>query len=76
MRMTKSSTGNTNEVVDVIDGIRQKRLGGGDIIVSEVGLGTQRWVSDLPISNPLAPFSHPLLPSQVGQRRPQRARRG
>mmetsp|Transcript_15171 Transcript_15171/g.20030 ORF Transcript_15171/g.20030 Transcript_15171/m.20030 type:complete len:495 (-) Transcript_15171:162-1646(-) len=35
----------TNEVVKVVDGIRQKRLGGGEIFVSEVGLGTQRWVS-------------------------------
>ena len=31
--------------VDVIDGIRQKRLGGSGIIVSEIGLGTQRWGS-------------------------------
>ena len=37
--------GPTNEVVGVVDGIRQKRLGGSDIIVSEVGLGTQRWGS-------------------------------
>lgn len=37
--------GPTNEVVGVVDGIRQKRLGGGDVIVSEMGLGTQRWVS-------------------------------
>jgi aryl-alcohol dehydrogenase-like predicted oxidoreductase len=36
----------TNEVVAVVDGIRQKRLGGGDIIVSDVALGTQRWVSE------------------------------
>eukprot|EP00596_Hydrurales_sp_CCMP1899_P009019 CAMPEP_0119038430 /NCGR_PEP_ID=MMETSP1177-20130426/7374_1 /TAXON_ID=2985 /ORGANISM="Ochromonas sp, Strain CCMP1899" /LENGTH=363 /DNA_ID=CAMNT_0007001031 /DNA_START=23 /DNA_END=1111 /DNA_ORIENTATION=- len=36
----------TNDVVKIVDGIRQKRLGGGDIIVSEVGLGTQRWVSE------------------------------
>lgn len=39
------SAGPTNEVVSVIDGIRQKRLGGSGIIVSEVGLGTQRWGS-------------------------------
>ena len=31
--------------VRTIDGIRQKRLGGGGIIVSEIGLGTQRWGS-------------------------------
>lgn len=36
----------TNDLVKLVDGIRQKRLGGGDIIVSEVGLGTQRWVSE------------------------------
>lgn len=35
----------TNEVVKTVNGIRHKRLGGGDIIVSEIGLGTQRWVS-------------------------------
>lgn len=29
----------------VVEGIRQKRLGGSDMYVSEVGLGTQRWVS-------------------------------
>ena len=37
----KDST-ETNEVVGVVDGIRQKRLGGGNIVVSEVGLGAQR----------------------------------
>lgn len=42
---TRAAVRPTNEVVDVIDGIRQKRLGGTDIIVSEVGLGTQRWGS-------------------------------
>ena len=40
-----NSKGPTNEVVKVVNGIKQKRLGGSDIIVSEVGLGTQRWVS-------------------------------
>jgi hypothetical protein len=35
----------TNEVVSQINGIRQKRLGGTDILVSEIGLGTQRWAS-------------------------------
>lgn len=41
----KGRGGATNEVVGVVDGIRQKRLGGSDIIVSEMGLGTQRWGS-------------------------------
>jgi aryl-alcohol dehydrogenase-like predicted oxidoreductase len=31
--------------VRTVEGIRQKRLGGSDIIVSEMGLGTQRWGS-------------------------------
>ena len=39
----KGTTGATNEIVKTVDGIRHKRLGGGDIIVSEIGLGTQRW---------------------------------
>jgi len=40
-----TSKGPTNEVVKVVNGIKQRRLGGSDIIVSEIGLGTQRWVS-------------------------------
>ena len=39
------AAGPTNEVVKKVQGIRRKRLGGSDIIVSELGLGTQRWVS-------------------------------
>ena len=38
--------GETNEVIETINGVRQKRLGGGEIVVSEIGLGTQRWVSE------------------------------
>jgi len=44
-RLPASAKGATNEVVKTVDGIRQKRLGSGDIIVSELGLGTQRWGS-------------------------------
>lgn len=40
------SKGPTNEVVKIVKGIKQRRLGGSDIVVSELGLGTQRWVSD------------------------------
>ena len=37
----------TNDVVKIVNGIKHKRLGGeGEIVVSEVGLGTQRWVSE------------------------------
>ncbi len=38
-----ASNGPTNEVVKSVNGMRQRRLGGSDIIVSELGLGTQRW---------------------------------
>jgi len=37
--------GPTNEVVTTVNGIKHRRLGGSDIIVSELGLGTQRWCS-------------------------------
>ena len=39
----KSSSGPTNEVIKVVNGMKQRRLGGTDIMVSELGLGTQRW---------------------------------
>ena len=39
------SKGSTNEVVKVVNGMKRRRLGGSDILVSELGLGTQRWVS-------------------------------
>jgi hypothetical protein len=38
-----SGKGPTNEVVKTVNGMRQRRLGGSDIVVSELGLGTQRW---------------------------------
>jgi len=37
--------GPTGEVVKIVRGMKQKRLGNSDIFVSELGLGTQRWVS-------------------------------
>jgi len=38
--------GPTNEVVKISKaGMKQRRLGGSDILVSELGLGTQRWAS-------------------------------
>ena len=39
------SKGSTNEVVKVVNGIKHRRLGGSDVVVSEIGLGTQRWAS-------------------------------
>lgn len=35
--------GDTNEVVKVVNRIKHRRLGNSDILVSEMGLGTQRW---------------------------------
>mmetsp|Transcript_60927 Transcript_60927/g.193267 ORF Transcript_60927/g.193267 Transcript_60927/m.193267 type:complete len:478 (+) Transcript_60927:43-1476(+) len=37
--------GPTGETLEIVDGMRQRRLGGTDIVVSELGLGTQRWGS-------------------------------
>ena len=43
--VSAASNGPTNEVVKVVNGMKRRRLGGSDIFVSELGLGTQRWVS-------------------------------
>ena len=37
--------GATNEVVKIVKGMKHRRLGNSDIFVSELGLGTQRWMS-------------------------------
>lgn len=37
--------GPTNQVIRTVNGMKHRRLGGSDIVVSELGLGTQRWVS-------------------------------
>ena len=59
-----TATGPTNSVVRVVDGIRQKRLGGTDIIVSEMGLGTQRWGS-ADFNGPDEALCHQLLDRAV-----------
>ena len=41
----KRSGGPTGEVAKIVKGMKHKRLGNSDIFVSELGLGTQRWVS-------------------------------
>jgi len=41
--LLKSSMKPTNDIIKEVNNIRFKRLGGSDIIVSEIGLGTQRW---------------------------------
>ena len=38
-----AGNGPTNEVVKSVNGMKLRRLGGSDILVSELGLGTQRW---------------------------------
>ena len=40
-----SGKGPTNEIIKKVNGMNQRRLGGSDILVSELGLGTQRWIS-------------------------------
>lgn len=45
MSMSNGQT-KTGEIIKDVNGIKQKRLGNGDIIVSELGLGTQRWMGD------------------------------
>ena len=37
------SAGSTNEIKKVVEGMRWRRLGGSDMLVSELALGTQRW---------------------------------
>lgn len=44
-RNSPNLKGTTNEVTKIVDGIKRRRLGGSDIFVSELGLGTQRWAS-------------------------------
>ena len=39
------SNGKTNDIIRTVNGMKHRRLGGSDIVVSELGLGTQRWVS-------------------------------
>jgi aryl-alcohol dehydrogenase-like predicted oxidoreductase len=39
------NTSNTNNIIKTENGMRYKRLGKSEVIVSELGLGTQRWVS-------------------------------
>ena len=43
--LKKGGGGPTNEVVKVVNGMKHRRLGNSDIVVSELGLGTQRWMS-------------------------------
>jgi aryl-alcohol dehydrogenase-like predicted oxidoreductase len=45
LKSNNSNKGPTNEVIKTVQGMKHRRLGGSDIVVSELGLGTQRWVS-------------------------------
>ena len=62
----KLGLGETNQVVRTVEGIRHKRLGGTDIIVSEMGLGTQRWGS-ADFNAPDEALCHKLLDRAVLQ---------
>lgn len=42
-KVVNSGKGPTNEIVKQVNGMKLRRLGGSDIVVSELGLGTQRW---------------------------------
>jgi aryl-alcohol dehydrogenase-like predicted oxidoreductase len=44
-KKSPTNKGPTGEVVKVVNGMKHRRLGGSDILVSELGLGAQRWVS-------------------------------
>lgn len=44
-KSNNSNKGPTNEIIKTVQGMKHRRLGGSDIVVSELGLGTQRWVS-------------------------------
>eukprot|EP00956_Cyclotella_meneghiniana_P002424 scaffold2730_cov89-Cyclotella_meneghiniana.AAC.2 len=46
-----SGKGTTNEVIKTVNGMRQRRLGGSDICVSELGLGSQRVSADFNAPN-------------------------
>ena len=41
--IVNSGKGPTNEIIKSVNGMRHRRLGGSDVVVSELGLGTQRW---------------------------------
>jgi len=45
IHVLNAGKGPTNEALKKVNGMSQRRLGGSDIVVSELGLGTQRWVS-------------------------------
>ena len=59
--------GPTNEVVEVVEGMFHKRLGGGDIVVSEMGLGTQRW-GGADFNSPDEALCHKLMDRAVLER--------
>ena len=62
-RLPKAAKGATNEVVRTVNGIRHKRMGGGDLVVSEMGLGTQRWCT-----SPSRTLPRPARASPPGMR--------
>lgn len=55
----------TNQVVDVVNGIRRRRLGSTGMAVSELALGTQRWGGE-DFNSPDEELCHALLDKGVG----------
>lgn len=54
----------TNQVVRTVNGIRHRRLGGTDIVVSEMGIGTQRW-GGTDFNSPDEDLCHAMLDKAV-----------
>ena len=54
-------------MVEVVEGMFHKRLGGGDIVVSEMGLGTQRW-GGADFNSPDEALCHKLMDRAVLER--------
>ena len=64
----RPATRPTNETVKVVEGIRHKRLGGrSGIVVSEIGLGTQRWGS-ADVNAPDETLCHAMMDRAVLER--------
>ena len=63
--MTKA--GPANEVVSSRDGLRMKRMGVSNLVVSEFGIGTQRWGS-ADFNGPDEALCHAMLDRAVSSR--------
>ena len=64
IRQVKSLKTYTGDVIRIVDGIKHKQLGYGDIVVSELGIGTQRWCSE-DFNSPNEELCHKFLDRSV-----------